>query len=340
VKNILRNSLIIWLIFYLVVTSLLSPTGDLHIVLIRVAAFVIPQALIFYINIFALLPNYFEKQKMPSYLVLLVLTAGVFAVSFGYMDFYLDKKIPLLMDHIRERSFPFIILGRFASFVPAVIIGALIRKSILLQRKTKESMELKNKMLTAETKALKAQINPHFLFNTLNNIYSLSQFDNSKTGEAILQLSDILRYVTYEGDKKFVSLSAEIEHVKSFIKLQLLRDEDDSNIHVDIDITDKNLQISPLLLIPFIENSFKHGNHHDKVNGWIKIKIKDEGQKLLLLVSNSVSGETDSTKDKVGGVGMENVQKRLSLLYPDEHDLVLKMDKTKYASILKINLQK
>ncbi|NOQ71336.1 MAG: hypothetical protein GQ574_05015 [Crocinitomix sp.] len=339
-KNILRNSLIIWLIFYLVVSSLLSPTADLHIVLIRVAAFVIPQALIFYINIFGLLPNYFEKQKMVSYLILLMLIASILAVGFGFIDTYLDKEMPLLMDHVRERKLPFLLLGRFASFVPAIIIGALIRKSILLQRKTEESMELQNKMLTAETNALKAQINPHFLFNTLNNIYSLSQFDNSKTGEAILQLSDILRYVTYEGDKKFVTLAAETEHIQSFIKLQLLRDEDDSNIHIDIDITDKDLQIIPLILIPFIENSFKHANHHDKVNGWIKIKIKDEDQKLLLIVSNTVSGETGSTKDKVGGVGMENVRKRLTLLYPGEHDLVLKMDKKTYSSILKINLQK
>jgi branched-subunit amino acid transport protein len=340
VKHILRNSLIIWLIFYLVVSSLLSPTGDLHIVLIRVAAFVIPQALVFYINIFGLLPNYFEKQKVVTYLILLLLIAGIFAVCFGNLDIYLDKRMPLLVHHIKEKTFLLVIIGRFMTFIPAIIIGALIRKSILLERKTKESMELQNKMLTAETNALKAQINPHFLFNTLNNIYSLSQFDNSKTGEAILQLSDILRYVTYEGDKKFVSLSAEIEHIQSFIKLQLLRDEDDSNIYVDIDITDKNLQICPLLLIPFIENSFKHGNHHDKINGWIKIKIKDEGQQLLLIVSNSVSGETPSTKDKVGGVGMENVRKRLTLLYPGEHDLVLKMDKKTYSSILNINLQK
>lgn len=339
-KNILRNSFIIWLIFYLVVSSLLSPTGELHIVLIRVAAFVLPQAIIFYINTFGLLPNFFEKQRMASYLILLFVISFVFAIGFGYFDIYLDKNMPLLINHVNERTFLFIVIGRFMTFIPPIIVGALIRKSILLQRKTEESMELQNKMLAAETNALKAQINPHFLFNTLNNIYSLSQFDNEKTGEAILQLSDILRYVTYEGDKKTVPLSAEIGHIESFIKLQLLRDEDDSNIYIDIDITDGNLQVSPLLLIPFIENSFKHGNHHDKKNGWIKIKIKDENNELSLIVSNSVNNEATSNKDKVGGVGMENVRKRLSLLYPEKHNLVLKMDKKSYSSILKINLKK
>jgi LytS/YehU family sensor histidine kinase len=287
-----------------------------------------------------LLPNYFEKQKYISFIILLVLTTFSFAISFAYFDVFLDKTIPLKLHHFSPRNYGIILTGRFMSFVPPIIIGALIRKSILLQRKTEESMVLKNKMLAAETNALKAQINPHFLFNTLNNIYSLSQFNNEKTGEAILQLSDILRYVTYEGDKKTVPISAEIEHIESFLKLQLLRDEDDSNIYVDIEITEKNLQISPLLLIPFIENSFKHGNHHDKVNGWIKIKIKDENNTLTLIVSNSVTKEANSTKDKVGGIGMENVRKRLSLLYPGEHDLVLKMDKKSYSSILKINLKK
>ncbi len=339
-KNAIRYSFVVWILFYIVVCSLLSPTGDLDIVLIRVAAFIIPQIILFYINMLSLLPNFFEKGRKAFYLFSLLSLIAILTICLSYLEAFLDTNYPLDVRHFSNRSFSFIIMGRIMSFMPPIIIGALIRKSVLLQLKTKESMELQNKMLTAETNALKAQINPHFLFNTLNNIYSLSQFDNNKTGEAILQLSDILRYVTYEGDKKYVSLHAEIEHIQSFIKLQLLRDEDDSNIYIDIDITDKTLLIRPLLLIPFIENSFKHGNHHDKVNGWIKIIIKDEGETLKLVVSNSVSGESKSTKDKVGGVGMENVRKRLVLLYPNQHDLVLKMDKKSYSSILKINLKK
>ncbi|MDG1914797.1 MAG: histidine kinase [Crocinitomix sp.] len=339
-KSAIRYSFIIWLIFYLVVSTLISPTGDIEVVLIRVALLVVPQMIIFYINMVVLLPNYFEEQKYITFIILLAFVSCSLAFSFGYLDIYMDKTFPLSLHHFSPRGYGICLIGRLMSFVPPIVIGALIRKSILLQRKTEESMELQNKMLAAETNALKAQINPHFLFNTLNNIYSLSQFDNDKTGEAILQLSDILRYVTYEGDKKTVPIAAEIEHIKSFLKLQLLRDEDDSNIYVDIGITEKNLQISPLLMIPFIENSFKHGNHHDKVNGWIKIKIKDEDSKLTLIVSNSLNSEANSTKDKVGGVGMENVRKRLSLLYPGEHDLVLKMDKKSYSSILKINLKK
>jgi two-component system LytT family sensor kinase len=198
-------------------------------------------------------------------------------------------------------------------------------------------LELQNKMLEAETKALKAQINPHFLFNTLNNIYSLSQFDNKKTGEAILQLSDIFRYVTYEGNDHFVPLNSEIELLESFIKLQYLQDEDQNNVSVEITLENSSLQISPLLILPFIENCFKHANHQDKVNGWIKIKIENKGNELFIHAENTIS-KAPIKKDKSSGVGMENVKRRLELLYPKRHELEIKVDKSVYVVRLTINL--
>ena len=111
----------------------------------------------------------------------------------------------------------------------------------------------------------------------------MSQFDNKKTGEAILQLSDIFRYVTYEGNDHFVPLNSEIELLESFIKLQYLQDEDQNNVSVEITLENSSLQISPLLILPFIENCFKHANHQDKANGWIKIKIENKGNELLFM---------------------------------------------------------
>lgn len=338
-KVVIKYSFVAWIAFYALVVLLLSQAGKLESSMLRVGLFILPQIIIFYINLLVLLPNYLEKQRKTAYFLALLALVVFMVTCFGFLDIYLDRFLPLEFGHLKNRPQLFIFTARFMSLAPPVIIGALIRKSILLQQKTKESFVLQNKMLEAETNALKAQINPHFLFNTLNNIYSLSQFDNKKTGDAILQLSDILRYVTYDGNEKLVSLSAELDHINSFIKLQLLRDEDDSNIEVDIAVDNQNLQISPLLLIPFVENSFKHGNHYDKEKGWVKIRIKNQDKLLILEVSNSVSAHPEkSQKDKVGGVGMENVKKRLSLLYPGKHDLVLKMDKFSYTSTLKIHL--
>jgi len=332
-----KYSIFFWTLYFLAAVIILSPAGDVSVIFMRVSAFTFPQILVFYLNLLAFQPKYLERELKKSYFTALLATALALIITFGILDLYLDKNYPITIRHFEGRSFLFIFIGRMMSLVPPIIISALIRKSLLLQIKTEESLTLKNKMLEAETKALKAQINPHFLFNTLNNIYSLSQFDNKKTGEAILQLSDILRYVTYDGNEQTVTLGAELAHIESFIKLQLLRDDDDSNIEVKINITEPHLKISPLLLLPFIENCFKHSNHHDKVNGWIKISITTKDSTLILEASNSTANDTIK-KDSVGGVGMDNVQKRLNLLYPATHELILKMDKTYYSSILKIKL--
>jgi len=336
-KNAIRYSLAFWIAFYLAILFLLLPVGTFETVSLRVFSFVIPQMILFYSNLLILLPKQFHKGKKKQYFFRLIVLIGLFTVVFGYLDLYFDKVIPLEMKHLSDRPISFVYFGRAMSCVPPLLISALIYNSILLQRKTKESLELQNKMLAAETSALKAQINPHFLFNTLNNIYSLSQLDSSKTGGAILQLSDILRYVTYESNQKYVALTAEIEHIKSFIKLQLLKDDNCENLDIEIESINSQLQIAPLILIPFIENAFKHGNHHDKDNGWIKIVIKLNSKTLLLSVSNSTS-EKKTQKDKVGGVGMENVRKRLSLLYPETHKLTIKINPNSYVADLEIKL--
>lgn len=292
---------------------------------------------LFYLNLLILLPKNAKRNNLSPYIISIIFLIATLTLSLGTFDIYLIDILPLDFDHLLNRPTTFYYLGRFMSSIPPIIISALIFNSVLLERKRKESLELENKILEAESKALKAQINPHFLFNTLNNIYSLSQLDTDKTGDAILKLSDILRYVTYDANEKRVSLSQEIDHIESFIQLQLLRDEDSSNISISIDIKDQQQQISPLLLIPFIENSFKHGNHHDKENGWIKISLSATKDKLTLISENSITTNIFK-KDKVGGVGMENVRRRLELLYPKKHELIIRTDRQKYTSILNLKL--
>ena len=327
-----------WALYSALLFTLTLTASDLTNTTVRVSAIILPQALFFYLNYLYLAPNYLENDKKRTYFVVIagLLLAGAYLG--GELDNILSEYFPFRPDKEAHHGRHFMrYVARFFMGLMPVVISTLLVKSILLSQKNKESLELKNKMLEAETKALKAQINPHFLFNTLNNIYSLSQLNPEKTGGAILQLSDILRYVTYDGNQKEVPLSGELEHIKSFIQLQLLKDENASNISIDIDVNNEQLKISPLLLIPFIENCFKHGNHHDKANGWIKISIKNEGNQLILETANSTPNET-SKKDKIGGIGMENVKRRLALLYPDAHELIIKIDKFSYASTLKINL--
>lgn len=327
------------IVLYIALLISLSLTAtNISTAIVRASSILIPQILIFYLNYLFFAPKYLESGKVLKYFLLISFI--LFASSYlgGKLDLYLIEKFPIEQSPKPHRGSTFIYFARFFMSLMPVIVSTLILKSHLLIEKNKESLELQNKMLEAETNALKAQINPHFLFNTLNNIYSLSQLNSNKTGEAILQLSDILRYVTYEGNQNLVLLKEEIHHIENYIALQYLKDEDKSNISINIAKPTKSLKISPLLLIPFIENCFKHGNHHDKVNGWIKIDLTIDGNKLNLLASNSTS-TTQSHKDTVGGVGMENVKRRLSILYPNKHKLNIRLDKSRYITELEIILE-
>ena len=337
-KTITKHFVVGWTLYSALLFTLTLTAAGYMTSTVRVAAIVTPQIAVFFLNYSYLAPNYLENGKRNTYFVLITAVLILSAYIGGEMDLILREEFPFHADknpHHRSEFMPYV--ARFFMTLMPIVISTLILKSILLTEKNKESLELKNKMLEAETNALKAQINPHFLFNTLNNIYSLSQFDSEKTGNAILQLSDMLRYVTYDASQKLVPLSAEIENIKSFVKLQLLKDDDDSNISIDINISDNSLHISPLILLPFIENCFKHGNHHDKTNGWIKVSITNKGEKLIMVTSNSTT-EITSPKDKVGGVGMENVKRRLSLIYPKRHDLIIRIDRHSYTSTLEIDL--
>jgi len=337
VKSIIRISLLSWFVFGTLVFFVFSGLADWPSVIVRVSSFLIPQMFLFFINLLVLQPRILERGKRIQYFTILFLIVTALSLGLGFVDIYLNEHSDFLIQPMQHHSTLFVIPGRFMSSIPPIIISALIRNSILLSRKNKESLELKNKVLEAETNALRSQINPHFLFNTLNNIYSLSQYDPKKTGKAILQLSDILRYVTYEANQKNVPLKQELANIESFIQLQLLKDPDDSNLDIQILDDDRGLQISPLLILPIIENCFKHANHHDKVNGWIRIKIWAEDTTLRVETANTTVKKSKANSYG-GGVGMENVQKRLKLLYPAAHEFTVKHQESVYSTNLSLEL--
>lgn len=271
--------------------------------------------------------------------MMILAVIAVSTVGGGFMDMYLDEYFPFEFNRIHNKPMYSFFLARFFMSVMPLVVSALINRSVQVRKQREESLELKNKMLEAETKALKAQINPHFLFNSLNNIYALAQMKSDKTPDAILHLSDILRYVTYESNQNFVDLKDEIKTIESFILLQALKDDNQSNIRIEIDSANGHYKIAPLLLIPFIENCFKHSNHEEKEKGWIEIKLKAADGKIRLICANSYPDKA-ALKDITGGVGMENVRKRLALIYPDKHTLSIKDDLNTYTASLEINLGK
>ncbi len=197
--------------------------------------------------------------------------------------------------------------------------------------------ELETQNLTSELAFLKSQINPHFLFNTLNNIHTLAYKKSDKAPEAIMKLSELMRYMLYESDTEMVPLDTEIGHLRSFIGLQALRFKTQNIATLDISGNTEDKMIAPLLLLPFVENAFKHG-YNLKNAGAIKINL-DAGESILFTVENEKPPvDMPVQKDEAGGIGLENISRRLELIYRTHY--TLDVDESSSCFKIKLTLKK
>ncbi|APQ19015.1 sensor histidine kinase [Maribacter hydrothermalis] len=216
----------------------------------------------------------------------------------------------------------------------AYAIATLVELFLFAQKKEEEIIINKNEALQTELKLLKSQINPHFLFNALNNIYALSAIDSGRTQQSISYLSDMLRYVLYECEQEIVPLYKEIDYIENYIKLFSLKSSKIYPITTTFSIENQNVEIVPMLLIPFLENALKHSNI-EKIKGtFINLKITATSNFIDFEIENS-KPEVKIIKDDIGGIGIDNVKKRLAILYPDRHHLTI----NKTSQAFKVNLK-
>lgn len=215
--------------------------------------------------------------------------------------------------------------------------SSLIAVARYSNQRDKEMVQLRSEKLESEMKFLKSQTNPHFLFNALNNIYSLAVLKSDKTPDHLLKLSEMLRYMLYECRAEKVPLQKEVDYMFNFIDLYKLKDSEQFNIEVDTNIK-SNLMVGSLLFVPFIENAFKHSKVEDIEKGWIKISVETLQKNIIFKISNSKPIKSIQ-KDKVGGIGLNNVKRQLELLYPNKHELSIHDDTDKFDVFLKINTE-
>ncbi len=185
---------------------------------------------------------------------------------------------------------------------------------------------------------LKSQINPHFFFNTLNSIYSLAIIKSDRTPEAVLKLSELMRYIIYDTERKVVPLSKEVEYIANYIELQRLRLPDEVKVKLNTDLGDADAVIEPLLLLPFVENAFKHGVDVEK-GGTILIDIRLTGNELTLHVENPLVDDASNIMDKHRGIGVNNTLKRLNLLYQDNFTFTAGPVKNNYVVDLVVKIK-
>jgi LytS/YehU family sensor histidine kinase len=247
-----------------------------------------------------------------------------------------DNEVQYLSNTFGEHSVFFEFGHNFPSFSVVTFISLVLAINKRLKDIEQQRLKAEQEILNARLSYLKAQINPHFLFNTLNSIYSLAIQKSDLTAEAVVRLSNMMRYLVSEVHQDFVSLEKEIKYIISYIELQRIRYGDgiDLSFCVEGDVASK--KIGPLILISFVENAFKHGVNTEEVSR-IRVAIKIDDDKLQLEVFNNKVVVHRSDEDK-SGVGIENTRHRLELLYPDRHTLRINDTKNDFSVLLTLQL--
>jgi two-component system LytT family sensor kinase len=294
---------------------------------------------IFYINYTLLIPQLVKVQKKYG---LYILSIGLLILIMGILKTVLaSMNSDIILTQISSDSgkttfsnLPnYAIRTVFASGF-FIVVSALLKFAIDWFAYERIQRDLESEKKDMELQFLKSQLNPHFLFNSLNNIYSLAYQKSEKTADAILKLSEIMRYMIYESNDRWVSLSKEIEYVQSFIELQKLRFKDGASVVLSLNGEIDGQQIVPLILIAFVENAFKHGVANDPKDP-ILINIIANQKILHFSIQNK---KNNGNKDEMGGVGLNNVERRLQLLYPERYKLNIVNSPTHYNSELMLDL--
>jgi len=291
-----------------------------------------------YINNLVLLPRFLMRRKYIFYFGSFTVLLAVTMVISYYVTRWSNRLFPALnyMDSLKDVT---LVYHVFPSMLMLLVFAAakFTTDAFHNQRKLEA---LENQRLKSELESLKSQINPHFLFNSLNTIYGLAKRTDHDTADAVMKLSDILRYILYDCNADFVALEKEIAFLRYFIDFAKLRSSN-ARINLEIKADVQNQQIIPLVLLPFIENAIKHGLGKHMQNSWIDIKVSLTGKQFYFECSNSNHNKNKfrNNASSNGGIGLKNVSRRLNLLYGDRHTLEINDNEKFFMTRLNIELQ-
>jgi len=294
-----------------------------------------------YLNLFVLKPLLFRKRRFFSYILSII---GAVSVTGIVIDFLLVYPLNSFVDGEKIfQEMSFMAWFNFAFFA-LVYVGvttflSLMREWFVLQQVNEKFNDVEREKLEAELKALKTQINPHFLFNTLNNLYSLTLDKSDKASDLVLRLSDLMRYILYECNDRFVSIAKELDFIHNYLELQKIRLGDTVKVRMEITGQVGEYKIAPLLFEPIIENAFKHGSLARNNDGFVNILFNFEKKgELELIVENRYNKEWPINEENDKGIGVSNVIRRLELLYPDRHQFKVDEFGDLYRVIMSIKI--
>lgn len=309
---------------------------------------IIPQVIIAYLILYIVLPMYTRERKIIKPIIIGI----IFWFACGFLNLWMIEKwnpaivarlLPadLLVNTQRapevSRFMALMSTWKGALSGTAFLVGIHYIKQWYV--KEQRNLQLMKENTEAQLQLLTAQVHPHFLFNTLNNIYSQAQIESPKSSKMIMDLSDLLRYILYEGRKQLVPLDKELQMVIEYINLEKIRYGNKLDLHYLITDKTTNVYIAPLLLLPFIENCFKHGASNMLEKPWINLTIEVIDTTLVMKLMNGKANPINLNRGK-SGIGISNVRQRLELLYKDKHELQIREEEENFIVDLKIQLVK
>ncbi|MCF8391291.1 MAG: sensor histidine kinase [Bacteroidales bacterium] len=308
-----------WLISFRILLEIFANSKDfLRIDFIYTGVFISTIMLPVYINLRILIPKILTGNKyfLFGILFLLLLTSSVL-INYVTFNSLIDYIFP---GYYFISFYEFIDIAKFMLVFMLLTSLLKLSKSWFILTETKKKLsQIEAEKYRNELLALRTQINPHFIFNSLNNIYSLAINKSDMAPDALIKLSNIMRYVIYEGSADRVNLNDEVNILKEYIELQNLRAKD-SKINFISNIKNSKARLAPLIFLPIVENGYKHGIKGDVKNAYLNIELKESDGIIVFITINNKGSVENIEKDTGKGIGLENVKRRLELIYPGNHE--------------------
>jgi two-component system, LytTR family, sensor kinase len=284
---------------------------------------------LFYFNSELLIPKIFKKTPITYFIYLAIVMVVLMALR-------IFVRVEFVGDIYTTATF-YLYFNAFIPYLLIFAVSASFRFFSDFQQEQKINREKENERLKSELSFLRSQISPHFMFNLLNSLVSLARKKSDLIEPVLLKMSDLLRYMLYERDDKKINLDREIQYLQNYVELQKMRFADYVKVDFEVGQYQANKAIEPMLLIPFIENAFKHGVGMIE-NPKIEIKLQNEGNMLNFVVINKYQAGKEEAKDNASGIGLQNIKRRLELLYPEKYSLEINQNNDKFESKLIIEL--
>jgi len=320
--HIAQHALFVLLSFFILLNIFKISSPPARVDYVYTALFLVTILPVVYLHLYWLLPKLSRKNLLVIYVFpLLLVTAFFIWFNIQLFDNWSAKLFPGFFFISYYKWWEIALF--FLVFIGVTTLLKLSKSWFIVNRLQRQLLETDKQRVQSELKALKAQVNPHFFFNTLNSVYSMSLDKDERLPGTVLQLSELMRYFLYESREDLVPLSKEIRVLKDYIALQKIRSDEKLEITTEMEDPSDGQKIAPLLLITFVENAFKHGAKGSTGNAFIKIKLTTAQNTVNFRVENNIGVVDRAANDDYGGLGLDNVKRRLDLIYPQRHKLLI-----------------